>query len=333
MCKLKYKRLDLDERISIQVALSQGHSYGAIAVSLGRSKSSIQREVGPWGRQKYKAARAHEYGRKGAVSRKRGKVKITANQALVDYIGTKLELRWSPEQISKCLARDFPLDPAMHVSHESIYRYVYLHAKKSLRETLIAQLRREKKSRGRPRKDAEGAGRGRIADAVSIDERPQEVLGREIPGHWEGDLVIGKDHKSAIGTLVERTTRTIIIVPLTGTDATTVRTAFEAEFLTIPQQMRKTMTYDNGKEMTQHKLFTENTKMQVYFAHPYSPWERPTNENSNMLIRDYFPKGTDFNLIPAERLKEVQHQLNTRPRKTLDWRTPKDVFDQLAMTE
>lgn len=333
MCNSKYKRLNLEERISIQVAISQQQSYGAIAQALGRSKSSIQREVGPWGRAKYCAAKADQYAWKGAVSRKRGKIKITRNPDLVSCIHAKLELRWSPEQISHSLAKDFAHDPAMQVSHESIYRYVYLHAKKTLRETLIAQLRREKKSRGRPRTSAEGKGRGRIPDAVSIDERPAEVLGREIPGHWEGDLVIGKDHKSAIGTIVERTTRAIIMVPLTGLDATTVREAFEQEFLTIPQQMRKTMTYDNGKEMTQHKTFTEHTKIQVYFAHPYSPWERPTNENSNMLIRDYFPKGTDFNLISAERIKEVQHQLNTRPRKTLDWRTPKEVFDQLAMTE
>jgi len=144
--------------------------------------------------------------------------------------------------------------------------------------------------------------------------------------------VIGKDHKSAIGTLVERTTRAIIIVPLASTDAATVRECFEEVFLKIPQQMRKTMTYDNGKEMAQHALFTENTKMKVYFCHPYSPWERPTNENSNMLIRDYFPKGTDFNELTKERLMEVQDQLNTRPRKTLKWQTPKEVFDKLVMT-
>lgn len=158
------------------------------------------------------------------------------------------------------------------------------------------------------------------------------MKGREIPCHWEGDLIIGKGHKSAIGTLVERTTRAIILVPVSNAEAETVRLAFEREFLKIPKQMRKTMTYDNGKEMTQHKLFTENTEVQVYFAHPYSPWERPTNENSNMLIRDYFPKGTDFNLVSVERLKEVQDQLNTRPRKTLDWQTPKEVFEKLAMT-
>lgn len=331
MCNQKYTRLRIEERIQIQVELSHFKNYGEIALLLGRSKSSIQREVGPWGRSRYQALKADEYAQKGAKARKWGKIKITADGSLRSYIFAKLELRWSPEQISYALRAEYPDDKNMHISHESIYRYVYLHAKKSLRETLIAQLRREKKARGGVRKDADG--RGKIQGAISIDERPEEVKGRLIPGHWEGDLVIGKDHKSAIGTIVERTTRTIIIVPLTGMDATTVREAFEAEILAIPQQMRKTMTYDNGKEMTQHQTFTKNTKVDVYFAHPYSPWERPTNENSNMLIRDYFPKGTDFSLISTERLKEVQNQLNTRPRKTLEWKTPKEVFDRLAMIE
>ena len=171
----------------------------------------------------------------------------------------------------------------------------------------------------------------KIADAVSIDERPEEVKGREIPGHWEGDLIVGKEHASVIGTLVERTTRTIILVPLKALDATTVRAAFEKEFKTIPAQMKLTMTYDNGSEMAQHKLFTKHTKIKVYFAHPYSPWERPTNENSTGLVRDYFPKGTDFNTIPKSRLKEVQKQLNERPRNVLNRRTPKEVFEEMIL--
>jgi transposase, IS30 family len=326
-----YKRLTLDERVTIQTRLSHGESYGAISKILNRTKSTIQREVGPWTRNKYNAVKADKYAQKGASGRKAGVIKVKLNSVLCDYINEKLELRWSPEQISFSLAKEHVNDSTMQISHETIYRYVYLHAKKSLREELISQLRRQKSVRGMPRK--EGSKRGRIPDSVSIDERPEEVKSRQIPGHWEGDLVIGKDHKSAIGTLVERSTRTIIIVPLKSFDATTVREAFELEFQQIPAQMKKTMTYDNGKEMTQHKLFTENTKIAVYFAHPYSPWERPTNENSNMLIRDYFPKGTDFNTISEERLKEVQHQLNTRPRKTLNWQTPQEVFDQLKMSQ
>lgn len=326
-----YRRFSLEERISIQVSLSHGKSYGQIGEELSRSKSAVSREVTPWGRERYKAQRAHLYAQKGASMRKRGKTK-TRHQPLISYLHQKLALRWSPEQISNWLKSTYPDDPTMHLSHETIYRYVYLHCKKSLRTELISQLRQEKKTRGRPGKDPDTTGRGKIAGAVSIEERPEEVKGREIPGHWEGDLVIGKDHKSAIGTLVERTTRAIIIVALTAMDATSVREAFEKAFAHIPAQMKKTLTYDNGKEMSQHQTFSKNTQIKVYFAHPYSPWERPTNENSNMLIRDYFPKGTDFNQISAERLKEVQHQLNERPRKTLGWKTPKEVFESLAMS-
>ena len=323
-----YRRITLNNRIQIAVQLGLEKSYGEIGLLLGKDRSTIQREVAPWGRLKYDAAYSHWYSEQNSSLRKKGKNKLDSNADLLKYVQGKLELRWSPEQISHSLKDAFRDNDSMQISHEAIYQYVYIHAKKTLREELVSQLRREKKRRGPSRKGSEK--RGKMADAVSIDERPEEVVGRQVPGHWEGDLVIGKDHKSAIGTIVERTTRAIIIVPLVAIDAQSVREAFELEFSKIPPQMKKTMTYDNGKEMTQHKQFTENTQIKVYFAHPYSPWERPTNENSNMLIRDYFPKGTDFNAISAERLKEVQDQLNTRPRKTLGWKTPKDVFDDLA---
>lgn len=340
MCKKSYQRLDLEDRIAIEVGLSHDQSYSQIAATLkvARDKSTIQREVAPWGRTRYRAIRAQEYYLIRATKRKQGKVKIIRNPLLQAYIESKLELRWSPDQISNTLARDriFKDQPAMQISHESIYRYVYLHAKRTLRLTLISQLRQEKKKRGNKPRNADGTTtdrRGKIPEAVSIEERPEAVLGREIPGHWEGDLIIGKDHKSAIGTLVERTSRAIIIVPLCGLDATTVRVAFEKAFLGVPDRMKKTMTYDNGKEMTQHKTFTQNTKIAVYFAHPYSPWERPTNENSNMLVRDYLPKGTDFNAVPLSELQRIEQELNTRPRKVHDYKTPKDVFDRLALTD
>ena len=266
--KKGYKRLSLEQRVIIQIELSHNSSYGSISKSLGRSVSCIQREVSPWGRARYDAVKAHQYAQKGAKSRKQGKIKLRINERLNKYVSRKLELRWSPEQFSFSLKSEFPTEPSMQVSPETIYRYVYLHAKKSLREELAAQLRRKKSSRGGVRKEADK--RGKIAGAVSIEDRPDEVKGREIPGHWEGDLVVGKNHKTAIGTLVERTTRTIIIVPLKGMDAVSVRQAFEEEFKNIPAQMKKTMTYDNGKEMAQHKIFTEHTKISVYFAHPYT---------------------------------------------------------------
>lgn len=326
----KYGRMSLSERVEIEKQLSHQHSYSKIGSSLGRSKSSIQREVAPYGKDRYSAVKAQQYADKSVGLRKMGKVKIKGSPALQAYIEAKLQLRWSPVQISQSLKAAFANDKAMHLSHESIYQYIYLHAKKGIREALKQQLRQKKKNRGQGVSKATDK-RGKIADAVSIDERPAEVQGRAVPGHWEGDLIVGKGHQSAIGTLVERTTRTIILVPLTGMDAETVRLAFEQEFASVPQQMKQTLTYDNGREMSGHKTFTTNTQIKVYFTHPYSPWERPTNENSNGLVRDYFPKGTDFSQVRAERLKEVQEQLNTRPRKVLGFKTPKDVFEQMLI--
>ena len=209
---------------------------------------------------------------------------------------------------------------------ESIYFYIYVHAKPELKKALIDQLRQKRRYRGNVRRGADK--RTAIQDPVRIDERPSEVMGRAIPGHWEGDLILGKDRNSAIGTLNERSSRTVILVHLKKRDAGSVRKAFEKEFKYTPKQMKKTLTYDNGTEMAQHKLFTKNTNIKVYFAHPYSPWERPTNENSNGLIRDYFPKGTDFSLVSKARLKQVQNELNERPRKVLDMCTPKEVFER-----
>jgi IS30 family transposase len=322
---LNFKRISLGERIKIREMLVLKCSYAKIGGALGRHRSSIQREVICWGQQEYDPLKAHQDAGKARQCCKKGRFKLN-NERLLYYVKEKLQLRWSPEQISKGIKRAYPDDTSMRISHEAIYLYVYLHSKSTLRKVLISQLRQEKKKRGGKRSSPEK--RGKIPGAISIDERPKEVLGRLIPGHWEGDLIIGKNHQSAIGTIVERTTRSIIIVPLVKFDATSVREAFEKEFLSIPEQMKRTLTYDNGKEMMEHTLFTEHTHIAVYFAHPYSPWERPTNENSNGLIRDYYPKGTDFKTIRVEQLKEVQDQLNERPRKVLNWQTPKEVFEE-----
>ena len=329
MMSKKYGRLQFGERIEIEKLLSHKKSYTDIALALQRNKSSIYREVIKQGRDKYKALAAEWYAVSSVSSRRSGKNKIKQNPQLEKYVLEKLALRWSPWQIHKSLQRTFPENKAMQVSHEAIYLYIYLHSKKELKNLLISELRQKRKYRGNVRRGLDK--RTTIQDPVRIDERPEEVKGRLIPGHWEGDLIMGKDRASAVGTLVERTTRTVILVPLKARDATTVRKAFEKEFKTIPAQMKKTLTYDNGTEMAQHKLFTKNTKVQVYFTHPYSPWERPTNENSNGLVRDYFPAGTDFNLISKQRLKEVQNQLNERPRHVLDYRTPKEVFEEIIL--
>lgn len=324
----RYQRLSLEERIQIEKHLSHGLSYSEIARRLNRHKSSISRELARLKATSYSSYNSHVDAGINSVNRKYGKSKILLNPKLESIVLTKLELYWSPEQICSYLKRNYKSSD-MHLSHESIYLYVYLHSKKELKENLISHLRQKRNLRGNVRRGVDK--RTTIADPVRIDERPKEVLGREIPGHWEGDLIMGKNGESAIGTLVERTTRAVILVKLRSKNSEEVRKAFEKEFKALPAQFKKSLTYDNGTEMAQHKLFTKNTKVQVYFTHPYSPWERPTNENTNGLLRDYFPKGTDLSIYTKRQIKKVQNELNERPRKVLNWDTPKDVFDKYIL--
>ena len=327
--KKKYDRLSFEERIEIEKLLSHHKSFAAIALALGRHKSTIQRDVKRLGKEAYTAMNATLEAVGLSSNRKSGKCKIKQCVELENYVLEKLKKKWSPRQISVSLSVAFPKNNTMQLSHEAIYFYIYVHAKPELKTELIKELRQQRKYRGNVRRGKDK--RTTIKDPVRIDERPLEVIGREVPGHWEGDLVMGKDRQSAIGTLNERSSRTVILVHLKARDASSVRKAFEKEFKTIPTQMKKTLTYDNGTEMAQHKLFTKNTKIQVYFAHPYSPWERPTNENSNGLIRHYFPKGTDFSTVSKKELKRVQDELNERPRNVLNWKTPKDVFEEFII--
>ena len=215
----------------------------------------------------------------------------------------------------------------MRISHESIYQYLYCLPRGELKKELMKGLRQERKMRLDHK--AIHARRQRIQDIISISERPKEVEDRIIPGHWEGDLIVGKLHNSAIGTLVERTTRLTLLVPLIDKDAVSVSKAFALAFKRIPKQFAKTLTYDRGTEMAQHKEFTRKTKIQVYFADPHSPWQRGTNENTNGLIRQYFPKGTDFKTIPLSAIKEAERRLNSRPRKALGFYTPSERFYEL----
>ena len=284
MTRKEHGRLGFDVRIEIEKLLFHKYSYADIASALKRSKSTIAREVNKQGRDSYQAMEAARLAVSSVSNRRSGKNKIKQNVQLEKYVLEKLQLRWSPWQIHVSLQRSFPESKAMQISHEAIYLYIYLHSKKELKNLLISELRQNRKYRGNMRRGFDK--RTTIKDPVRIDERPEEVKGRLIPGHWEGDRIMGKDRSGAIGALVERTTRIIIIVPLKARDATTVRKTFEKEFQSVPKQMKKTLTYDNGSEMAQHKLFTKHTKIQVYFTHPYSPWERPTNENSNGLVRD-----------------------------------------------
>jgi len=259
----------------------------------------------------------------------RRELKLENNEKLLNLVLEKLRLRWSPEQISGHFKLEYRNDKTMNISHETIYQYIYTVAKGALKKELISYLRYGKSNR----KSRVGSKKNsiRIKDRITIDERPEEVDARIVPGHWESDLIIGKDRKTAIGTIVERTTRFTIIVPLKSRTAKDVRKAFAREMRKFPQELRKTLTHDNGLEMAEHKLFTKTTQMQVYFCHPYSSWERGTNENTNGLIRDYWPKGTDFTNLSRYQIKKVQLQLNERPRKILGFKSPSDVFNEFIL--
>ena len=217
----------------------------------------------------------------------------------------------------------------MQVSKETIYSYIYILPRGELRAELTRCLRQAHKKRRTRGRSAKGQV-SNLEDMISIEERPSEVADRSIPGHWEGDIIIGgQREQTALGTMVERTTRTTILVPLKSKKAEDVRRAFAKEIKKLPKELRLTLTYDQGREMAQHKLFTKETQMKVYFAHPQSPWERGTNENTNGLIRQFFPKGTNFTNITRKEIKRVQRLLNDRPRKTLGWRTPREAMAEL----
>ena len=319
--KTKYKRLTCIERVTIEILLKEKLSYTAIAVRLCCNKSTISREInlGLDCNNEYRASYADKKSRKRVASRKLTKRRITSHTQLHGYVTDKLKQHWSPNQISLVLKRDYDNDSNMQVSSEAIYQYIYVLPKGELKKTLIEGLRYKHKYRHKRKTKKQLSEmeemRGKIADMLSIHERPVEVADRIIPGHWESDLIIGKYKQSAVATLVERVSRYTMIIPLAKRDAVSVREAITQRVMQIPDFLRKTLTHDQGKELSQHVQLTIDTNMQVYFADPASPWQRGTNENTNGLIRDYFPKGTDFRLISDERIMEVQDMLNSRPRK------------------
>lgn len=331
--------MSFEEREEVSRGLASGMTMRAVAKSLNRHVSTISREVrrAQMTASSYRATRAHGSARIHERRRRTGKRKLFSNPALRQYVETHLRARWSPEQIAKRIVFAYPQDNTMRISHEAIYEYVYVMPRGLLKAQLVAGMRRTHKFRHRRanRKRDRNAPetRGRNPEMSLIDERPKEADNRSLPGHWEGDLIAGKFHQSAIGTLVERTTRFTIIVPLKQKDVTNVRKAFERAFRTLPSHLRKTLTYDQGREMAQHKLFTQRTNIPVFFAHPNSPWERGTNENTNGLIRQFFPKGTDFSKVSTRRIRHAQHLLNDRPRKVLEWKTPKEAFNSLVALE
>lgn len=328
---MRYQRLSADERETISRMLVSGCSLRTIARALGRNASTISNEVSAGGSNPstYRATRAHRRATRNAGKRKLWKRKVLLLPRLRRYVYAKLRLRWSPEEIAHKIIERYPDDMMMRVSPETIYAYLYVLPKGGLKKELLVCLRRERKRRHKRKRGETPIFERKIADMLSIEERPAEVADRIVPGHWEGDLLIGKNRQSALGSLVERTTRTTILVPLKNRTAEEVRKAFAKEARKLPAQMRLSLTYDQGREMAEHMIFTKDTQMQVYFAHRASPWERGTNENTNGLVRQFFPKGTDFSKISRRAVKHVQHLLNGRPRKVLNWATPYEVFNRL----
>jgi transposase, IS30 family len=323
-------RLSLGEREEIRVGLQAGDSFAVIGRRIGRHASTVCREVNNnGGRRRYRAVAADGAAYRRALRPKPSK--LAQNKRLRARVEELLAERWSPQQIAARLRREFADDPGMQVSHETIYQSLFVQARGALRKDLTRCLRTGR-TRRRPRGRADG--RGQLRDIVVISERPAEVEDRAVPGHWEGDLLVGAGNRSAIVTLVERQTRYLLLARI-GTDKTSpaVCEAIAAKILDLPDQLARSLTWDRGREMAGHAQFTIKTKLPVYFCDPHSPWQRGSNENTNGLLRQYFPKRTDLSVHSQQELDRGAAQLNGRPRQTLAWDTPAEKLNELiAMT-
>jgi transposase, IS30 family len=341
--------LNFEEREEIALGIAAGESMNSIATRLGRATSTISREInnngkcrgryrsryrfgarwrGGWdSRPQYKATAAQAKSQRRARRPKVGA--LAGDDRLRAQVQTRLQEFHSPVQIAAGLRLDFPDDPEMWVSHETIYKAIYVQGRGSLRRELHTCLRTGRALRKPQRRD--GGRRGRIPNMVNISERPPEVADRAVPGHWEGDLIMGgTGSNSAIGTLVERTTRFTMLLHLPdGHGAEAVQAAIVAKMADLPAVLRRTLTWDQGKEMTNHAAIAAATELDIYFCDPHSPWQRGTNENTNGLLRQWFAKGTDLSVFPADYLDFVASKLNRRPRQTLDWKTPAEALDEL----
>jgi IS30 family transposase len=318
-------RLSLAEREEIRAGIERGDTYTAIAARIGRVVSTVSREVANnGGRGDYRAWQAHRHAGERA---RRPKSPKLAHAPLAAQVTEWLEQWWSPEEIVRRLRLEFPDDPMMWVSHETIYQSLFVQGRGELRRELHRCLRSGRAKR-RPRGRLET--RGRIPDMVSISERPAEVEDRAVPGHWEGDLIIGKDGRSAVGTLVERATRYVLLLHLPdGRQADQVDDAMRRAIATLPGELFRTITWDQGREMARHARFTIDTGIQIYFCDPHSPWQRGSNENTNGLLRQYMPKGTDLSVHTAEDLARFARSLNNRPRETLGFMKPSEKLAEL----
>ena len=311
-------RLTLADREELTLGVRGGESFTVIAARLGKVTSTVSREVAAnGGRVQYRAWRAHQRAQQQA---RRPKTSKLTHAPLAARVSSWLGEWWSPVQISARLRIEFAGDPMMWVSHETIYQALYVQGRGQLRRELARCLRTGRAKR-RPRDRVENT--GQLRDMVLISQRPAEAADLAVPGHWEGDLLIGKDCKSAVGTLVERATRYVLLLHLpAGRDARLVERAMRQAITALPGQLARTITWDQGKEMAYHAQFTVATGIPVYFCDPHKPWQRGSNENTNGLLRQYLPKGTDLSVHSAADLARIAHSLNNRPRKTLGYMTP-----------
>jgi IS30 family transposase len=319
--------LSVAEREEIAVGLAAGQSVRVIAARLGRAPSTISREIrrNSRGRRAYRALAAQGQAQHRAARPK--PAKLAGNDELREWVQARLKEKWSPEQVSVMLRREFPDRSEMRVSHETIYQAVYVQGRGALRRELAASLRTGRALRKPRRKDGER--RGKIPGMVMISERPAEAEDRAVPGHWEGDLIIGAAHQSAIGTLVERSSRFVMLLHLPdGYGPGQVAAAMTGAMGGLPGAIRRSLTWDQGIEMMNHAQIAAAADLDIYFCDPHSPWQRGSNENTNGLLRQYFPKGTDLAVHSAEHLAAVADQLNSRPRKTLGWKTPARALDE-----
>jgi IS30 family transposase len=318
------RALTLAEREEISRGLAAGDSFRMIAARLGRSASTVSREVNRnGGRRNYRALKANE--RAWERARRPKRCLLAANSGLRDLVAKKLKEDWSPQQISGWLVRRYPNDEAMYVSHETIYRTLFVQARGALKKELLAHLRSGRTMRRARCASTAGQQRGRIKDAVSIRERPPQAEDRAVPGHWEGDLLAGS-RNTHVATLVERSSRFVMLVRVRGKDTESVVEALSDQIRRLPEAMMGTLTWDRGTEMADHKKLTIATDVEVYFCDPKSPWQRGTSENTNRLLRQYLPKGADLSAHSQHDLDAIALKLNTRPRKTLAYRTPADTL-------
>ncbi len=323
--------LTLAEREEISRGLAEGHSIRSVAVRLGRAPSTVSREIKRnGGSSDYRATEADDAAWDRALRPK--PCKLVENRDLARIVADKLRLLWSPEQIAGWLAHTYPSDESWHVSHETIYRSLFIQTRGALKKELLQYLRRTRGMRRSRHHTQKTDNHGQILDTVSIRERPASAEDRAVPGHWEGDLLFGS-HNSQIATLVERQTRYLMLVKVGAKDTETVVTALIKNARKLPQELYKSLTWDRGKEMAAHKRFTLATDVQVYFCDPQSPWQRGSNENTNGLLRQYLPKGIDVSSYSQAKLNAMARRLNQRPRKTLGYQTPAEMFSQtVALT-